>query len=91
MSQFYSKIVYVNCSGECPLECENVRYGVLISYATFPTEDYYRVMMNQNNLFKSRELVSNRRELDKKVASLNVYYDDLSYTSIKVQYEYETL
>lgn len=85
---FYSRI-YDNFSFDkiqkiCPLECESVIYTISVVVLDYPSRKYYEDELSKNSLIQSKSNLSNE-QLKKHLLSINVYYEDLKYTSISQQ------
>lgn len=83
---FLSSDVKKICSPFCPLECDSMRFRVSSSFSNYPNMKYAEKLMN-NPLVKSK--YSNEtltyEKLKLSVLSMNIYYDELSYTFISQQ------
>jgi hypothetical protein len=74
-----------DCLLECPLECETSSYPLTLSMADYPTEAYAELLVNFTNI---SSYLSNQMEpltydtLRNQILKLNIFYDELKYTSI---------
>jgi hypothetical protein len=91
--QFFSvHDLFGECYTSCPIECDQIKYDLKISTSSYPTE-WYADQLAVNPAFNTLvnryftdygvqnvTYVSNFTELQKAIAKVNVFYDDLSFT-----------
>jgi hypothetical protein len=73
-----------NCVQYCPLECKSVNYQITTTFSNYPSYNYALDSLMNNPIIKSKfQNETLTYDLIKQsVLSLNVYYDQLSYTQI---------
>lgn len=85
--KFFSKDVRQECSDECPLECDSVSYSLSSSYLSYPTRAYSDILLNdpkmQAKFTQFNYSLFTHERLKENILSLNVYYDQLKYTTIR--------
>jgi len=73
-----------NCIQYCPLECNSINYQITTTFSNYPTKNYALNSLMTNPMITSK--FSNETLtydlIKQSVLSLNVYYDQLSYTKI---------
>jgi hypothetical protein len=73
-----------NCIQYCPLECYSINYQITTTFSNYPTKNYALNSLMTNPMITSK--FSNETLtydlIKQSVLSLNVYYDQLSYTKI---------
>ena len=83
-SEFQTTGINSQCSSDCPLECSQVMYDSTVSIAYYPTNFYANWLMLQSNVLqKFTNNVTSKTLIDDCMLKLNIYYNDLTYTSIK--------
>lgn len=83
----YNIDIEKHCSG-CPLECESTTYGVTSSFSYYPNEGRVKTL-EQEPFFKNQTI--NISELRKRIASFNVFFEELKYTNITELAKYSQL
>lgn len=89
-NQFYDKKA-LECYSKCQVQCDYFIYDLVTSFATYPSEWYGRLLLNNTNFVN---LVVNNTEnyvmpeptlnsLQETILMVNVYYDELFYTEIE--------
>jgi hypothetical protein len=86
LTNFYNSPVKTNCIAECPQECNLIEYSLELSQSDFPTPFYAKLLarynsLNESGVNKKRNFTS-YEQVKQGVLSVNVYFGDLSYTSI---------
>ena len=79
---FFSQDVNALCSAECPLECDSVEYSISTSFAEYPSSAYAEVLKKNKivqRFFNYDQSAITYDALKRRIASFNVYYDELSY------------
>jgi hypothetical protein len=73
---------------ECPLECEEVKYTLTKSSASYPSRGYFNYLKKMPKIRKQYNDTEKLTfdELKSRLVSLNVYYEDLGFTSL-IEYE----
>lgn len=84
---FVGDEVTKNCSDDCPHECDSIYYDITVTSADFPTKYYCQLMIR--DIPSVAASVAQYSTIDEKCeamktmyASINVYYNSLSYTFI---------
>ena len=82
---FYIKNFNVNCMPHCPLECDHLEYQITTTFSQYPTRRFVENDLLVNSPFIKSHLFPANEAYDyalvkESVLSLNVYFDDLSYT-----------
>ena len=72
------------CSKFCPLECESMSFQITTSFTNYPTKQYAdKYLINNPNIKSKFDNDSLNYDMIKKsTLSLNIYYEQLSYTEI---------
>jgi hypothetical protein len=70
------------CQEFCPLECESVVYAHSMSLASFPTEKYAELLVNNPAILKQYPNRTTKQVIMENTLAVNVYYEDLKYTLI---------
>ncbi len=81
--EYLEKKLYDNC--DCPLECNKNFYIYTTSFINFPSEPYVNYLLSYPNIkskFRSQQNLS-YEYLKNRLASINIFYDDISETVIK--------
>ncbi len=68
---------------DCPFECDVTNYDHKISWAEFPTKQYYLNYLSQSKLIKSKLSSINYNDVKQSVARVQIFYDDLKQTLIE--------
>ena len=74
------------CSSICPLECDSMTYRFSLSFSDYPNKLYSQKLINNPILaskFPNNSISYN--QIKRSVVSMNVYYNELSYTLISQQ------
>lgn len=83
---FCSSDVKQKCSGECPFECESIKYRLSTNYLNYPTESYANILLSdasiRNKFGENNSKISFER-LKRNILSVNVFYDELKYVSFQ--------
>jgi hypothetical protein len=92
---FYSDdSLFGQCYTDCPMECEQIQYGLRVTTSVYPTQWYANLLASSSgfnsiinryfNKFGKANIsfVGNYTDLKNAVAKVIVYYSDLSYTQI---------
>jgi hypothetical protein len=80
--EFYKNDVEAQCKSECPLECDKVSYMTNIFTSDFPSP-YYAKLLQKQPWFQSKlERNMSWNEIKHTLASLNIFYEDMSYILI---------
>jgi hypothetical protein len=95
-SSFYEDPSLVGkCYKNCPIECTRVDYDLSLSFGSFPTLWYSKVLTNNskfNNVINAYfedvnisfiNYTNNFNELKNSIARVNVYYEDLRFIRIE--------
>ena len=75
----------INCTKECPNECDSVQFQMTTNQIDY-LSDELADLMNQDPIIKGKFDNSTKISYDhlkKSLVSLNIYYDELGYTIIK--------
>jgi hypothetical protein len=82
-TEFDSDFISNNCFPYCPLECKSRKYLTSLSYIDFPTVLYEQSLLKNAQVQKlySNQTFSSR--LGSNLASVNIYYEQLGFTSIE--------
>ena len=70
------------CAPDCPKECESIAYSMSLSHSDFPSYSFYKELLESQVLKKHFPNGTDYLTLKNSIASINVYYQDLSYTKI---------
>jgi hypothetical protein len=82
-SSFFVKDVKALCSKECPLECDSIAYKSSMSFLEFPSQAYANIL-SRNAVIQAKFGNTTNVTYDmlrRNIASVFVYYEDLSYKS----------
>ncbi len=74
------------CSSVCPLECDSMTYRMSLSFSDYPNKLYSQKLTSNPILtskFPNNSISYN--QIKRSVVSLNVYYNEMSYTLISQQ------
>ncbi len=85
-AKFFSQDVKKVCSDECPLECEHQTFDYQISSLSYPSQAYYKYLMQQPDIVNRFGLNASQITYEKmknSILRLNIYYETLSYTKIE--------
>ena len=78
----YLRKISAICSPYCPLECNSNEYQITTTFSQYPTRQYAEQNLIKNPViaskFQNEKLIY--ETIKQSVLSLNIYYDDLSYT-----------
>ena len=66
----------------CPFECEFNGYQYSTSLAEFPTKYYFNYLINKTSSIKKKHPNISFEEMSKSIAKIQIFYDDLKYTTI---------
>jgi acid-sensing ion channel 2/acid-sensing ion channel 1 len=77
---FYMTDFQANCN--CPLECSSVKYELITSSSTYPSENYAKLLLNNSRVTDKFKESVDFDLLKKSILSLNIYFDDLQYTEM---------
>ena len=68
----------------CPVECESMTFQVTATFSDYPTKNYAETYLMNNSKITSKFLNNslNYEMIKRSVLSLNVYFEQLSYTEI---------
>lgn len=93
---FFNEEAALNCSKDCPQECDSTSYKTSISYLDYPNHIYAESLYN-NSIF--REAIFNftgevsqsdwYSVLKNNLISLSVYYNELTYTLVEESPKFE--
>ena len=75
--KFYSYDVSKSCA-ECPLECDQINYGLSLSSSSYPSQAYYKYLLKNPvilNNFDNNISAVTFETLKRKILGINVYYD----------------
>jgi hypothetical protein len=79
-----------NCSKDCPLECEKIKFSYYMDSVQYPSYNLAKSFLARNEILQEkfgRNLSDFNAEtyekMKKTLVSFIVYYDDLSYTYVK--------
>ena len=79
---FYIQDVATKCS-DCPLECDSEFYSLTTSSLDYPTKIYADMLANQPQMLRRfNNKTPTYQQLKQSIVSLNINYNDLSYTQI---------
>jgi hypothetical protein len=82
---FYSSVTGYQTKCECPIECEKSGYAYSISYAEFPTKEYYKKSLKSNEVVKTKfpnQTNISFHDIKESVARVVIFYDELKETII---------
>ena len=82
---FYGSSVEINkCAESCPLECKSVKYSLTSSQIDYPSKGLANIIKLDPIIQEKFNFTSNISDEDLKnsLVSLNIYYDELGYTTI---------
>jgi hypothetical protein len=82
---FFNNDVKKFCINKCPLECTRMVYSVSTSSASFPAYSYYQFLKEQSVVlkhFNNNASALTYELLKSKILSVNINYEDLSFTRI---------
>jgi hypothetical protein len=98
---FYdNESLLADCFNKCPNECNEIRYDLLPSVSTYPTEWYFDLLENDANFnglinryledlgYSFINYSSRFQDLKNAVAKVNVFYEELSYTQVEQVNQY---
>lgn len=68
------------CNNECPQECDSEEFSFTLSTSKFPTDIYQNIVLDK--LSKSPLLNFSKVNIEKDVALVKIYFDELKYTLI---------
>lgn len=82
--KFYNSSYNKNCFYECPQECDSVEYALSSSHSDFPSPFYANILIKKFNKSSSqfRRNFTRYENIKKSVAKINIYFSDISYTTI---------
>jgi len=80
---------YMSCLEACPLECTSTRFLITPNFASYPIDNYAKLLKSTKTVLKNMTL----SEIKKSVLAVNVVYDSMSFTMIdeKPALTFETL
>ncbi|CAF0900901.1 unnamed protein product [Brachionus calyciflorus] len=83
-AKFDSSDLSLNCSQLCPNECDRIIYETSVSSSNYPTYYYYNIVSKQSNVENKFNSFSNvtYNLFKESVLMVNVFYDELGYTTI---------
>ncbi len=86
-NKFDETSISSQCAKFCPAECEKMRFTSQLSASQYPTRYYFDIIKDQPKLKNKFSGFSNKKNLSydtfkESVLMVNIYYGDLSYTSV---------
>lgn len=84
---FVASDVNAACSKYCPLECDSMRYRITTSFSSYPNRLYAEAFFGNNSVIAVKYFNGSfsYEQIKKSVVSVNVFYDELSYTLFSQQ------
>lgn len=78
---FYTENIHEKCGHKCPLECDTIKYPVSLTYLDYPSQTYYKNLIESSRFKNLRHL--SFQELKNKIIFLNIYYSEFQYKKIQ--------
>lgn len=74
---------FSSCFDDCPLECKSVQYNLATSQSEYPSLFYGDFLIRSDKILNnSSRNFSNYAQLKETILSVNVFYDDISYSVV---------
>lgn len=67
---------------DCPIKCDYVDYSYSISLSDYPTNSYFKSLISNNPLIKSKYKNQSFDEMRQSMVRINIYYDQMFQISI---------
>lgn len=82
--EFYTTQLSNQCFVECPQECDSIEYDLSSSVMDFPSPFYADLFIRKHKLFPDNyKNLTTFENIKQSVVKINIYFSDISYTSIK--------
>ena len=67
---------------DCPIECEYAGFKYVMTSSEYPTRDYAKRLLIENDLIKSKLSNSSYYQIKSSLAKVKIYYDEMIHTDI---------